>query len=63
MRYALSTALSSLALLQLRVHRPTMRISLICLENAEDGPEEALSAPKRYSNKRKLLFAQRCSVA
>lgn len=63
MRYALSTALSSFALLQLRVHRPTMRISLICLENAEGGPEEALSAPKRYSNERKLLFAQRCSVA
>ncbi|KYN01510.1 hypothetical protein ALC62_07692 [Cyphomyrmex costatus] len=50
------TALSFFALPQLRVHRPTTRISLICLENAEGRLEEALSAPKRYSNERKLLF-------
>jgi len=43
---------------QSRVHCPATRISLICLENAEGRPEEALSASKRYSNKRKLLFAQ-----
>ncbi|KYQ58809.1 hypothetical protein ALC60_02457 [Trachymyrmex zeteki] len=57
------TTLSFFALPQSRVHRPTTRISLICLENAEGRLEEALSAPKRYSNERKLLFTQRCCVA
>lgn len=63
MRYALSTALSIFALPQLRLRCPTTRNSLICLENAEGRLEEALSAPKRYSNECKLLFTQRCSVA
>ncbi|EGI60555.1 hypothetical protein G5I_11266 [Acromyrmex echinatior] len=57
------TALSFFALPQSRVHRPTTRISLICLENAEGRLEEALSASKRYSNERKLLFTQQCCVA
>lgn len=63
MRYALSTAPLLYALPQLRVQRPTTRISLICLENAEGRPEEALTAPKCYSNERKLLFTQHCGVA
>lgn len=40
------------------VPRPRTRISLICVENAEGRPEEALSAPKCRSNERKLLFTR-----